>query len=114
MFTRWVAGVAVGAAMLGAAGPADAAKAAKKKKAEPLDTAALYKKVDADSDGKVTLDEFKKLFTFQAAPKGKKGAPAVEPDLETVFKSLDANGDKTLSAEEFKGVIGAVYPPPKK
>jgi hypothetical protein len=86
---------------------------AKKKKAEPPDTAAMFTKLDTNSDGKLDLDEFKNLFTVMAMPKGKKGQPADPVDLEFVFKSLDANGDKTLSMEEFKGVIAAVSPPKK-
>jgi len=99
----------------GADDPAKAkAKAkAKKKKAEPPDTAAMFKKLDTNSDGKLDLDEFKNLFTVMPMPKGKKAKSMGPVDLEFVFKSLDANGDKTLSTEEFKGVVAAVAPPKK-
>ena len=89
------------------AGAADAAKkdalkkkvvAAKKKKAEPLKTDEI----------------FKKLFTVQPEPKGKKGKEVGPFDLEFTFKSLDANSDKFLSAEEFKGIVPAIFPAPKK
>src|SRR6476646_32830 len=68
-----------------------AKKAAAKKKQEPLDTKALFKKLDANSDGKLDLDEFKKLFTVQPEPKGKKGKELGPFDLDFTFKSLDAN-----------------------
>lgn len=85
-----------------------------KKKAAPLKTDDLFKKLDANSDKKVDLDEFKKLFTVQPEPKGKKGKEQGPFDLPFVFKSLDANSDKTLSVEEFKGIVPAVFPAPKK
>ena len=105
------------------AGAADDAKkdalkkkvvAAKKKKAEPLKTDEIFKKLDANSDNKLDLEEFKKLFTVQPEPKGKKGKEVGPFDLEFTFKSLDANSDKFLSAEEFKGIVPAIFPAPKK
>jgi hypothetical protein len=90
-------------------------KAKAKKKAQPLDTVALFKKLDTNSDQKLDLDEFKNLLTVQPVPKGKKKQQNNGPiDPEFTFKSLDANGDKTLSVDEFKGVVPAVYPAPKK
>ena len=126
MFSRTIAMVLFVAALSGTlavseAGAADDAakaavkkKAAKKKKAEPLDTAAIFKKLDANSDDKLDAEEFKKLFSVQPEPKGKKGKEVGPFDLDFTFKSLDANGDKFLSAEEFKGVVGAIFPAPKK
>jgi hypothetical protein len=84
------------------------------KKMEPIKTDELFKKLDANKDKALDLDEFKKLFDVQPEPKAKKGKEREKFDLEFIFKSLDADGNKTLSAEEFKGVIGAVFPPPKK
>ena len=84
------------------------------KKAEPIKTDELFKKLDTNKDKVLDLDEFKKLFDVQPEPKGKKGKEPEKFDLAFIFKSLDADGSKTLSAEEFKGVIGAVFPPPKK
>ena len=89
-------------------------KAAAKKKAEPLKTDEIFKKLDANSDNKLDLEEFKKLFTVQPEPKGKKGKEVGPFDLEFTFKSLDANSDKFLSAEEFKGIVPAIFPAPKK
>ena len=125
MFARVLAIGLFLAAMMGVLAGSDAARAADdaakkakkvaaKKKAEPLDTVALFKKLDTNEDGKLDLDEFKKLFTVQPEPKGKKGAPLGPFDLDFVFRSLDANGDKTLSVDEFKGIVPAVFPAPKK
>jgi hypothetical protein len=89
-------------------------KAAKKKKAEPLNTDAIFKKLDGNSDTKLDMDEFKKLFSVQPEPKGKKGKELGPFDLDFTFKSLDANSDKFLSMEEFKGIVPAVFPAGKK
>jgi Ca2+-binding EF-hand superfamily protein len=84
------------------------------KKQEPIKTDELFKKLDANKDKALDLEEFQKLFSVQPEPKAKKGKEPEKFDLTFIFKSLDADGNKTLSAEEFKGVIGAIYPPPKK
>jgi hypothetical protein len=84
------------------------------KKAEPIKTDELFKKLDTNKDKLLGLDEFKRLFDVQPEPKAKKGKEREKFDLEFIFKSLDANGDKMLSADEFKGVIGAIFPAPKK
>jgi len=100
------------------AGAADAAakkkKVAAKKKAEPLKTDDIFKKLDANNDKALDLEEFKKLFTVQPEPKAKKGKEQVPFDLPFIFKSLDADGNKFLSMEEFKGIVPAVFPAPKK
>src|SRR3954463_12927561 len=58
------------------------------KKADPE---AAFKKIDANSDGKISLDEFK------AGPMGKKD-PA---KAEEIFKKKDKNNDGSLTLEEF-------------
>lgn len=98
---------------------ADAKKVAKKKaknkkKKMALDTAAIFKKLDANSDEKLDAAEFKKLFSVQPEPKGKKGKELGPFDLDFTFKSLDADGDSYLSAQEFKGIVPAIFPAPKK
>lgn len=85
-----------------------------KAKFEPLNTDALFKKLDADKNAQLDAGEFSKILSVEPAPKGKKGKESEPLELPFVFKSLDANGDKSLSAEEFKGVIGAIYPNGKK
>lgn len=84
------------------------------KKQEPIKTDDLFKKLDKNKDKVLDLDEFMKLFDVQPEPKAKKGKEPEKFDLPFIFKSLDADGNKTLSMEEFKGVIGAIFPPPKK
>jgi Ca2+-binding EF-hand superfamily protein len=51
----------------------------------------VYKKLDANSDGKVSLEE------YTAGKEGKK-----KENAEKQFKKLDANSDGALSLEEFK------------
>ena len=58
----------------------------------------LFKKLDTNSDGSLSLDEFK------ASPKAQKD-PA---KAEERFKSMDTNSDGSVSLEEFK----AAGPPP--
>jgi hypothetical protein len=91
-----------------------AKKKAAKKKMAPLNTDAIFKKLDVNTDSKVDLNEFKKLFSIQPEPKGKKGKELGPFDLEFTFKSLDANSDNFLSSDEFKGIVPAIYPQPKK
>ena len=88
------------------------AKVTAKAKFEPLNTDALFKKLDGNRDSQLDREEFGKILSVEPAPRRKKDADPL--DLVIVFKSLDANGDKTLNAEEFRGVIGAIYPNGKK
>lgn len=90
------------------------ATAKAKAKFEPLNTEALFKKLDANKDVLLDNAEFGRILSVEPAPKGKKGKETEAPDLPFVFKSLDANGDKMLTPEEFKGVVGAIYPNGKK
>lgn len=67
--------------------PAAAAGADKPKR----DPAEMFKKLDANNDGKVTKDE------YLAGPAGKKDATKAGE----VFGKKDKNGDGSLSLEEF-------------
>ncbi len=126
MFARMIAVAGCTAVLvLAAADPAEGAKtkqdkakatakatAKAKAKFEPLNTDALFNKLDANKDSLLDAGEFGKILSVEPAPKRKKDAEPV--DLSIVFKSLDLSGDKMLSMEEFKGVIGAIYPNGKK
>ncbi|HZT79775.1 MAG TPA: EF-hand domain-containing protein [Gemmataceae bacterium] len=61
------------------------------------DTDALFKKLDADKNGKISKDEFRKLA--DSAPDFLKDRPEI---LDRIFDRLDANKDGSLTAEELK------------
>lgn len=81
---------------------------------------AMFKRADADGDGKISKEEFKKFLETARqgrggrpgtdkkdgeAPKKKEGegAPKRAPiDPEEAFKKLDANSDGSLDKDEFK------------
>jgi hypothetical protein len=73
-------------------GTAEAAKA--KKKGDPE---AMFKKLDADNDGKLTKEEFAKIGEV-----GKKPKAAKPKKIDQMFSKLDTNNDGSLSLEEFK------------
>jgi hypothetical protein len=127
MFARMiaVAGVTLAVVLLAGSDPLDAQDKAKAKattkvtakakaKFEPLNTGALFKKLDTNKDSLLDGAEFGRILTVEPAPKGRKGKESEPVELPFVFKSLDANGDKMLSPDEFKGVVGAIYPNGKK
>jgi hypothetical protein len=53
----------------------------------------IFKKLDTNNDGFLSLDEFK------ASPRAQHDDPA---HVEEVFKKMDTNGDGKLTLEEFK------------
>lgn len=75
---------------------AAASQAQDAKQTPKLDPEKLFPKLDANSDGKVTKDEFKKLTEIgQGRLKGRAEL------LDKVFERLDANADGALSKDEF-------------
>jgi hypothetical protein len=56
----------------------------------------FFKKLDTNSDGNISLDEFK------ASPRGQKDSAQAEEH----FKKLDANGDGKVTLEELKAGHG--------
>jgi Ca2+-binding EF-hand superfamily protein len=56
----------------------------------------LFKKLDANGDGKVSKEEFAKFAENNPKAKEKPGA------TDKIFSKLDTNGDGSLSFEEFK------------
>ena len=57
---------------------------------------ALFKKLDSNNDGKLSLEEFRKIVEYN--PKLKEKPAAVDKR----FTKLDKNGDGSLSLEEFR------------
>jgi Ca2+-binding EF-hand superfamily protein len=94
---RFLSALAVAGVLLAAGGVRadDEAKPKKKK----LDPEMLFKKLDANDDGSLSLEEFKKFGEMG------KGKLAEHPELlEKMFKKLDANNDGKVSLEEFKKI----------
>ena len=63
-----------------------------KKDGRAPDPAKMFGKVDSDSSGSISLEEFK------ASPRGTK----MGDKADAVFKKLDADGKDGISLEEFK------------
>lgn len=100
---RLIAGMSLVCVCVFAVGTADAADEPAGKQRDP---AAMFKKLDANGDGKVTKDEFAK---FADAIKDKVGgdkADKIAQGTQQMFDRLDANKDGSLSADEFKSFGG--------
>ncbi len=69
-----------------------------------LDPEKVFKKLDANGDGKISKEEFAKMMEMRgkAKGKGKAGAGKDKEMLEKLFDKLDADNDGYLSMEEFK------------
>jgi len=106
--TQWIPTAALICSVLtvgGAyAGPGEGGGKAPKK-----DPAGLFKKMDADGDGRLTLSEFtasaearRKRFAERRAASGKveKGENG-RPSPAEVFSQMDENGDGVLTLSEF-------------
>ncbi len=87
--------------------PANAGDKKKKKNAETPE--ATFKKLDTNSDGKLSKEEFVKIAEQNAKGKVKKKGPTPEE----MFAKLDADKDGSVSLEEFKK-IGEVSAKKKK
>jgi Ca2+-binding EF-hand superfamily protein len=66
------------------------------KKAKKGGPEATFKKLDSNSDGKITKDEFAKFAESNPKAKSKPGA------IDKRFQAMDANGDGAVSLEEFQ------------
>jgi Ca2+-binding EF-hand superfamily protein len=78
---------------------AHAAQAADDGARPKRDGAVVFKRLDANSDGKITAEEFKKLG------EAGRGRLKEKPELmDRLFKRLDANHDGSLSQEEVKKI----------
>lgn len=95
--TRWMSALAI-AFLFGTVALAEDAKG--DKAARGGDADAFFKKLDANGDGKVSKEEFKKFFEQMAEKIEKLKGKADFADK--IFDKLDANGDGSLSKEEVK------------
>jgi Ca2+-binding EF-hand superfamily protein len=96
---------------------ANAADDAKKKKPEAKkgpDLEKAFNQLDASSNGKLSLEEFKNLKS--AIPQNiDKTTVEGKYDFPAMFKKLDANSDGALDLDEFKKVMDVIpKPEPKK
>ena len=87
---------------------ADEPAGQKKNKKKGPDIEAIFKKLDADNDGKLSSTEF--ATAMQELRKKKEGAEAKNPAkgakrAELLFAKLDADKNGSLSLDEFKTVI---------
>jgi len=94
-FVLSVVALAVAACSLGAPNTAEAAKSKKKKNAPE----AIFKKLDTNSDGKLSKEEFSKIGELS-----KKKKTAKTKKIDKFFAKLDTNNDGSLSLDEFKKI----------
>lgn len=88
-----------------------AAQADDDKKAAKFDKSKLFEKIDADKDGKITKDEYKKFFEavgekMKDAGKGEKIAGKLGDVAEKSFEKMDADKDGKVTKEEFEKAEG--------
>lgn len=93
------------------AATADADDDKKAKKAANFDKAKLFERIDADKDGKVTKDEYKKFFDTLAekmkdAGKGEKIAGKLGDVADKSFEKMDADKDGKITKDEFEKADG--------
>lgn len=72
-----------------------------------LDKAKMFEKMDADGDGKVTKDEYKKYREQASAQlkekaKNEKIAGLLDSVLDKLFEKMDADSDGKVTKEEFE------------
>ena len=82
-----------------------------KAKAKKIDKSKMFDTLDADSDGKISKDEFQKGMEklgeklkekAEASGKGKgNGGAMMEKIMEKLFEKMDADKDGSISKDEF-------------
>ncbi|MBK8167136.1 MAG: EF-hand domain-containing protein [bacterium] len=68
----------------------------------PPDPQEMFTRLDADSDGKVTLDEMQALPSPRAAAGLADTQGQTEPSTEDLFAEFDSDGDGVVSFAEFE------------
>jgi len=92
---RWLTGASFLAAFLLALSTAGADDKVESKKTPALE--GLFKRLDANKDGKLSKEEFKQLAELG------QGRLKDKPELvDKLFEKLDADGDGFVTLEEFK------------
>jgi hypothetical protein len=93
-----IALLAVGASGAWAEEPAGAGTAKQRRGKGGQSADMIFKKLDTNSDGKLTLEEFRKMAELR--PNGKlKDNPGM---IGKLFERMDANGDGYVTLAEFK------------
>jgi len=114
---RIMSAAIVTALVLAVSAPARAADEKKKKKQAP-DRSAVFTKLDANGDKKLSKEEFAKFTGLAEKKPGKEGKEpkGYASHRDEWFKNLDTNNDGFLSVEEFSKVkeVMAANPAKKK
>lgn len=110
---RLFAAAAVAVAVMLTSNPLARADDAGKKKAKKKgpDLEAIFKKLDADNDGKISATEFTNVL--QELHKKKDNAQPKNPakaakKAELLFTKLDADKNGSLSLDEFKTIVAVM------
>jgi hypothetical protein len=105
MFRSWMLVIGL-CAVVGLSGDRLGFAAPQKGKAKAADLEELFKKLDADNDGKLSKDEFKKIGDAAGQKVQIKNSPfggAIrDAIIEKLFEKLDADSDGMLTMDEFK------------
>lgn len=101
MIRRWLAAPALMFGLFVLSADAQDVEKEKKGLGKNVPPEVAFKKMDADGDGKVTKDEFKRLF--EQAAKGKLGDKGGAVG-DRIFDRLDADRDGKLTLDEYKKV----------
>jgi Ca2+-binding EF-hand superfamily protein len=95
---QWLMAVATLGVVLALGAPAGADDAKKKKKEQNNAPEALFKQLDADNDGTLTLGEFKSVTTVLKKAKNAK--------VEELFNKADTDKKGAITLAQFKSVAG--------
>jgi Ca2+-binding EF-hand superfamily protein len=108
MFRKFLAAAVLG---LFCAATTQADDEKKDKKTAKFDKAKLFERIDADKDGKITKEEYKKFFEgvaekMKESGKGAKIADKLGDVADRSFEKMDADKDGKVTKEEFEKAEG--------